>query len=112
VARLRIGERNPLEEVIEFPGAQGDEHRLVLLLHQRANLSRHVLVADVLGVGGLRRANDSATVGEQVGDDVRMLDARVFRLNVEDSPLVPDVVVEAEERRGSFHRRGTEIEIG
>jgi hypothetical protein len=91
--------------MVELARPEGDEHRLVLLLHQSADFSGHLLVAQVLGVRGLRGADDAPAVGEEMSDDVRMLDARVFRLDVKDASLVSDVVVEAEERRGSFHRR-------
>jgi hypothetical protein len=83
--------------LVELPLTQRDEHRLVLLLHHRAHRLGHLLGADVLGVRRLRRLEDAAAVGEQVRDDVRVLDARVLGLNVKDASLVPDVIVEAEQ---------------
>lgn len=106
VSRLGVGERDAVEQMIEFSCPESDEHRLVLLLHERAHLARHLLVPEVLAVRGLGRTHDPATVGEEVRDDVRMLHAGVFRLDMEDPPSVPDVVVEAEERRVCFHGGG------
>jgi hypothetical protein len=101
----RLRGRDPFEEVIELAGAQSDEHRLVLLLHQRPHFALHLLVADVLRVGSLLRSNDAPAVCEKVRDDVRMLDPRILGLDMKDAALVSDVVVEAEERRLGFHRQ-------
>jgi hypothetical protein len=84
--------------VIELPLTQRAEHRLVLRLHHHAHDLGHLLRAHVIGVRRLRRLQDAAAIGEQVRDDVRVLDARVFRLNVKDASLVANVVVEAEQR--------------
>src|SRR5262249_13006947 len=46
---------------------------------------------------GARAFQDSSAVGEQMRHDVRTLDAGVFRLHMEDPPLVLDVVIEADE---------------
>lgn len=89
--------------MIELTISQGDKHRLVLLFHQPADGLGQRSFADVLRVRRLRRLENTATVREKMRDDVRMADARIFRLDMEDTPLVLDIVVEAENRRRSFH---------
>ena len=103
--RLRVGARSRavLDQVVELSVAQGDEHRLVLLLHHRPHCLGHRGLAEVLGVRRLRRLEDASTVREEVGDDVRVPHPRVLGLDVEYPSLVADVVVEAEEWRRSFH---------
>ncbi len=102
---LRVGARPRavLDQVVELAVAQGDEHRLVLLLHHRPHGLGHRGLAEVLGVRRLRRLEDASTVREEVGDDVRVPHPRVLGLDVEYPSLVADVVVEAEEWRRSFH---------
>jgi hypothetical protein len=45
-----------------------------------------------------------------VRDDVRVLDAGIFRLDMEDPVLVSDVVVEAQERRNWFGHSSGELQ--
>src|SRR6185312_10269604 len=90
----------------ELAVAQSDEHRLVLLLHHLADDLAHSVVLDVLGVARLDALQDPAAVHEEVRDDVPVLDARVFRLNVEDLALVADVVVVPEQGRRRLRRHG------
>ncbi|MBK7401731.1 MAG: hypothetical protein IPJ34_37125 [Myxococcales bacterium] len=90
---------------VEGAVAQGDDHRLVLLLHHLLDHLAHHRVAHVRGVGGLDRLQDASAIREEVRDDVRMLDARVLGLDVIDLPLVLEVVVEPEEGRGGLHGR-------
>jgi len=103
VARLRGLVERPayvFEQLIQIAHAQGGKHALVLLLHQAADEGLHVGPSHVLGVlraGGL---DDATPIGEQMGDDARVPDAGVFRLDVEDAPPVPDVIVEPEEWGG------------
>ena len=54
----------------------------------------------------LHALEDAAAIHEEVRDDVRVADARVFRLDVEHPVLVPDVVVVAEQRRLELGHRG------
>jgi hypothetical protein len=84
-----------IQHVVELPIAQSDEHRLVLLLHQLAYDFGELFVAEVLHVRRLDGLEDPPTIHEQMGDDVRMTNARVFRLDVEELSAVPDVVIEA-----------------
>ena len=98
--------------MIELTVAQGHEHGLVLILHHLPNGVLQPVVADVLRVARLRRLQDASTIHEDVRDDVRMLDARVFGLDVKDSTLVADVVVVAEEGRRSFRHPAPKLTQG
>src|SRR5438270_181092 len=73
------------EDVVELTVSERDEHRLVLLLHELAHEIGKAVGAEVLGIRRLHGLEDSAAVGKQMRDDVRMLDARVFRLDMEES---------------------------
>jgi hypothetical protein len=53
----------------------------------------------MLDVVGARRLDDATTVGEEVRDDAREFDARIFRLDVEQPSAVANVVVETEDGR-------------
>jgi hypothetical protein len=86
------------DDLVKIAVAQGHEHGLVLLLHHLAHDLAHALLVEVLGVGGLGRLQDAATIHEKMRDDVRVADAGVLRLHMEHASLVPDVVVEPEER--------------
>jgi len=78
--------------------AQLDEHRLVLVLHELLDDLVQVLDADVLCVAGLLRRDDAPAIRKQVRDDVRVLDARVFGLDVVELALVADVGVVPDQR--------------
>ena len=85
--------------MIELPIAQRDEHHLVLLLHELADDLLQLVAADVLGVRRLDRLQDPTAIHEKMRDDMGMSHTRVFRLDMEQSATVLDVVIEAEERR-------------
>jgi hypothetical protein len=74
-----------LEQLIELAATQSHEHGLVLLLHQPADLLGELFLAE-LSVRDLR-VQDAATISEQVRDDVRMFDSRVFGLMKHDRGL-------------------------
>ena len=95
-----------VDQWVELSVPQGDEHRLVLLLHHFPDDLAHPVVLDVLGVARLDALEDAPPVHEEVRDDVAVLDARVFRLDVEDLALVTDVVVVSEEGRRGLRRHG------
>ena len=86
-----------LDDRIELTITQGNQHPLVLVLHHLPHEIRHLVHAEVLGVARLHGLEDAAPVHEEVRDDVRVANSRVFGLDVEDPVLVPDVVVVAEE---------------
>ena len=70
------------------------QHLFVLLFHHLFDELGKILGGDDVGVRRfLRRENVAAD--EEVRDQVRVADARVFRLHMVDLPLVLDVVVEA-----------------
>ena len=85
--------------MIELSIAQGDEHHLVLLLHQIAHDLGHLLAADVFGVGSLDRLQNAPAIHEKVRDDMGMAHTGVFGLDVKQPTAMLDVVIEAEERR-------------
>src|SRR5262249_25338881 len=88
----------PRDHLVVLALAKGDAHFHVLRLHQAPDETRHVLPFDLVGVGSLVAFDDPATVGEQMSDDVRAIDARVLGLYVIGGALVLDVVIEAELR--------------
>ena len=79
--------------VVVHAVAQLDEHRLVLILHQLLDDALQVLRAQVLGIAGLARCDDSPTIREQVSDYVRMVDSGVLGLNVIELALVTNIRV-------------------
>lgn len=85
----------------------------MLVLHQVSDGFFELLSIQVLSVGGFDALEDSSTVGEKVSNDMRILDPRVFGLNVEDAASMPDVVVESEKRRLSLaHNNYSALSIG
>ena len=85
-----------LEQLVELAHAERHEHALVLLLHQAAHEGLHVRASHMLRVLGARGLDDAPTVGKQVRDDARILDARILGLDVENAAPVPDIVIEPE----------------
>jgi len=71
-----------VDDRIEPPLAEGLHHLHVLGLHQGAHVGDDVLALDGVGVGALVALEDPAAVGEEVGDDVRLAEARVLGLHV------------------------------
>jgi hypothetical protein len=70
-------------------------HLEVLRLHQRAHEVGDGWITHVIGVRALVALDDAPAVREEVRDDVRLIEPRVFGLHVEDVVLPLDVVVEA-----------------
>ncbi len=93
---LHAAEGAPLDDRVELSVAQRDDHLHLLPLHELAHVEGDVRAADRLGVVALVALDDAAAVGEEVRDDVRLVEAAVLRLDVEDLVLVLDVVVEAD----------------
>ncbi len=93
------------EQVVELTVAQGDEHRLVLLLHHLPHGLGEALLTDVLGVRGLGRLEDATAVREQVRDDVRVPDPESSVCMWNTRPLCRTLLLKPS--RGTGLSRGT-----
>ena len=88
VSDLHAADRAALDDVVELPVAQRDDHLHLLALHEAAHVERDVGATHLIGVDALVALDDAAAVGEEVRDDVRLVEARVLRLDVVDVLLV------------------------
>ena len=79
-------------------------------LHELPHEGRDVVAPHVLGVRALVALDDAPAVGEEVRDDVRLVEAAVLGLDVEGLALVLDVVVEADLRAQERRARDLALE--
>ena len=101
-ARVVVGRREALGQLVELAGHQPLQHRLVLLLHQPADDFGEIRLAGLLLVARLH-AGDDVPAHEQMRDVVGVREAGILRLHVIDERAVFDVVVEPHDGGRALH---------